>query len=119
MKNIYSHFINIKFNFINIRNDNDSSFIIPHYYKINSIMKYEIEKTYFINLKNHSLIVKSFQNEKFIFIKFINLLNSKSILKKTKINSILKIKLSNNITIYEKQKYMKIIMKFTKENSQI
>ena len=60
MKNIYFHFINIKFNFINIRNDNNSLFIISRHYKINSIMKYEIEKTYFMNLKNHSLIVKSF-----------------------------------------------------------
>ena len=119
MKSIYSHFINIKFNFINIRNDNDSLFIISRYYKINSIMKYEIKKTYFVNLKNHSLIVKSSQNEKFIFIKFTNLLNSKSILKKAKINFILKIKLFNNITIYEKQKYIKIMTKLTKKNPRI
>ena len=60
IKDVYFHFINIKFNFVNIRNDNDFSFIISRYYKINSIMKYEIEKAYFINLKNHFLIVKSF-----------------------------------------------------------
>ena len=60
MKNIYSHFVNIEFNFVNIRNDNDFSFIIFRYHKIDSIMKYEIEKVYFINLKNHFLIVKSF-----------------------------------------------------------
>ena len=60
MKNVYSHFINTKFNFVNIRNDNDFLFIISRYYKINSIMKYEIEKAYFINLKNHFLIIKSF-----------------------------------------------------------
>ena len=65
-------------------------------------MKYEIEKVYFINLKNHFLIVKSFSNKKLIFIKFINLLNSKSILKKIIINFILKIKFFNNIIIYEK-----------------
>ena len=65
-------------------------------------MKYEVEKTYLVNLKNHFLIIKSFQNEKLMFIKFINLLNLKLILKKVKINFILKIKLFNNITIYEK-----------------
>ena len=59
MKNVYSHFINIEFNFVNIRNDNDFSFIISHRYKINSIIKYEIKKVYFVKLKNHSLIVKS------------------------------------------------------------
>ena len=37
-----------------------------------------------------------------MFIKFINLLNLKLTLKKVKINSILKIKLFNNIIIYEK-----------------
>ena len=65
-------------------------------------MKYEAEEVYFIKLKNHFLIVKFSQNEKFMFIKFINSLNSKLILKKAKINLILKIKLLNNITIYEK-----------------
>ena len=59
IKNIYSHFINIEFNFINVRNDNDFSFIISRYYKINLIMKYEIEETYLVNLKNHFLIIKS------------------------------------------------------------
>ena len=65
-------------------------------------MKYEVEEIYFVNLKNHFLIVKSFQNEKLMFIKFINLLNSKLVLRKIKVNLILKIKLFNNITIYEK-----------------
>ena len=102
MKNIYFHFVDIKFNFVNVRNDSDSLFIISRYYKIDLIMKYEIEKAYFVNLKNHFLIIKSFQNEKSMFVKFINLLNSKSILKKAKINSILKIKLFNDIMIYEK-----------------
>ena len=60
MKSVYSHFINIKFNFVNIRNDSDSLFIISYYYKINSIMKYEIEEAYFVKLKNHFLIIKKF-----------------------------------------------------------
>ena len=37
-----------------------------------------------------------------MFIKFINLLNSKLILKKTKIDFALKIKFFNDITIYKK-----------------
>ena len=59
MKSIYFHFINIKFNFINIRNNNDFLFIIFRRYKINLIMKYEIEKVYFVSLKNYFLIIKS------------------------------------------------------------
>ena len=102
MNNIYSHFINVDFNFINIRNNNDFSFIISHFYKINSIIKYEIEEVYFMNLKSYSLIIKFASNKKFIFIEFTNLLNSKSILKKIIINFILKIKLFNDIIIYEK-----------------
>ena len=58
MKNIYFHFVNIKFNFVNIYNDNDFLFIIFYRYKINLIIKYEIKKVYFINLKNHFLILK-------------------------------------------------------------
>ena len=54
-----------------------------------------------------------------MFFKFINLLNSKSTLKKIKIDFILEIKLFNNITIYEKQKYVKIIKNLTKENLKI
>ena len=102
VKSVYFHFLNVEFNFINVRNDDDSSFIISRYYKINSIMKYEAKKAYFVNLKNHFLIAKSFQEKKSMLFKFINLLNSKSTLKKIKINPVLKIKLFNNITIYEK-----------------
>ena len=59
MKSVYFHFINAEFNFINVYNDNDSSFIISRYYKIDSIMKYEAKKVYFVNLKNYFLIAKS------------------------------------------------------------
>ena len=102
MKGVYSYFVNVGFNFVNIRNDNDFSFIISRYYKINSIMKYEAKKTYLVNLKNYFLIAKSFREKKPMLFKFTNLLNSKLTLKKVKINSILKIKFFNDITIYEK-----------------
>ena len=119
MKSVYSYFVNVEFNFVNVRNDNDSLFIISRYYKIDSIMKYETKKVYFVNLKNIFLIAKSFQERKSMFFKFLNLLNSKSALKKIKIYPILKIKLFNDITIYEKQKYVKIIKNLTKKNPRI
>ena len=119
IENVYSHFVNVEFNFINVRNDNDSLFIISRYYKIGFIMKYQVEEAYFMNLKNHFLIAKSSREKKPMFFKFLNLLNSKSALKKIKIHFILKIKLFNNITIYEKQEYVKIIKNLTKENSRI
>ena len=65
-------------------------------------MKYEVKEAYFVNLKNHFLIAKSFRKKKSMLFEFTNLLNSKSILKKIKINSVLKIKFFNNITIYGK-----------------
>ena len=65
-------------------------------------MKYEAKESYFVNLKNHFLIAKSFQKRKSMFLKFINLLNSKLAIKKIKVDFILKIKLFNDITIYEK-----------------
>ena len=102
MKNVYFHFVNVEFNFVNVYNDNDSLFIISYYYKIDSIIKYEAKEAYFVNLKNHFLIAKSFQKRKSMFFEFTNLLNSKLILKKIKINLVLKIKFFNNITIYEK-----------------
>ena len=65
-------------------------------------MKYEVEKVYFVNLKNYFLIAKPSQEKESMFFKFINLLNLKLILEKIKINSVLKIKFFNDIIIYEK-----------------
>ena len=119
MKNVYFHFINAEFNFVNVRNDNDSSFIISRHHKIDSIMKYEAEKAYFVNLKNHSLIAKSSRKKKSMLFKFTNLLNSKSTLRKIRVDFALKTKFFNDITIYEKQEYVKIIKSFTEENPRI
>ena len=119
MKGVYSHFVNVEFNFVNVYNDNDSSFIIFRYYKIDLIMKYEAEKAYLVNLKNYFLIAKSSREKESMLFKFLNLLNLKSVLKKIRIDSVLKIKFFNNITIYEKQKYVKIMKNLTKENPRI
>ena len=54
-----------------------------------------------------------------MFFKFINLLNSKSALEKIKVDFILKTKFFNDITIYEKQEYVKIMKNLTKENLRI
>ena len=72
MKNVYFHFVNVEFNFVKMRNDNDSLFIISRYYKIDLIMKYEAEKAYLVNLKNHFLIAKSFRKKESMLSKFIN-----------------------------------------------
>ena len=65
-------------------------------------MKYEAKEVYFVNLKNHFLIAKSSREKKSMLFKFINLLNSKSILRKIGVDPVLKTKLFNNITIYGK-----------------
>ena len=42
MKKMYFHFVNVNFNFINVRNDFTYSFLIFYYQKINIITEYEI-----------------------------------------------------------------------------
>ena len=91
MKGVYFHFINVKINFVNVRNEEEFLFIIYRYYKIDLIMKYKAGKGYFVNLKNHFLIAKSFQKKESMLFKFINLLISKSISEKIKVDFILKL----------------------------
>ena len=97
IKNVYSHFVNVEFNFVNVRNDDDSLFVISRYYKIDSIMKYEAKEVYFVNLKNHSLTAKFSRKKESMFFEFTNLLNPKSVFKKIRVNLALE-----DITIYEK-----------------
>ena len=42
MKKMYSHFMNVSFNFVNVRNDFTHLFLIFYYQKMNIIIKYEI-----------------------------------------------------------------------------
>ena len=65
-------------------------------------MKYEAKKTYFVNLKNYFLTAKFSRKKESMLFEFINLLNSKSTLKKVRVNPALKTKFSNDITIYGK-----------------
>ena len=106
---IYIYLININFNFIIIRNNKILFLIIFYYYRINLIIKYEAKEEYFINVENYSLMTKVDSIKNFIIINFINLLDSKFIIEKIEINLFLKIKLFNEIIIYDKSKYVKII----------
>ena len=42
MKKVYSHFVNVNFDFINVQNNFTYSFLISRRQKINIIIKYEI-----------------------------------------------------------------------------
>ena len=99
---MYSHFMNASFNFVNIRNDFTYPLLIFRRQKINIIIKYKIQKSYQIDLKNHFLIIKIFKNKKFMIMKFTNLLNPKSTFEKVLIDFSLKTQFSNKITIYNK-----------------
>ena len=72
IQNVYIYLIDTNFNFVFIRNDIDSFFIISRKYKIDSIIKYETKKDYFLNIKNYFLIIKFFKKKKPILKKFIN-----------------------------------------------
>ena len=116
---IYTYLINTNFNFIIIRNNRILSLVISRYYRINSIIKYEAKEEYSIDVENYSLITKVNSIKNLIIANFINLLNLKSIIEKIEINSSLKIKLFNQIIIYDKSKYVKIIRRISKKNLRI
>ena len=116
---IYTYLINTNFNFIIIRNNRILSLVISRYYRINSIIKYEAKEEYSIDVENYSLITKVNSIKNLIIANFINLLNSKSIIKKIEVNSSLEIKLLNKITIYDKSKYVKIMRRISKKNLRI
>ena len=102
-----------------MRNNRILFLIISRYYRVNSIIKYEAKEEYFINIENYSLTSKVDLIKNLIIINFINLLNLKSIIEKIEINSSLKIKLFNQIIIYDKSKYVKIIRRISKKNLRI
>ena len=116
---VYTHLINMNFNFIIMRNNKILSLIISRYYRINSIIKYEAKEEYSINVENYSLITKVDSIKNFIIANFINLLNLKSIIEKIEVNSSLEIKLLNEIIIYDKSKYVEIIRRISKKNLRI
>ena len=116
---MYTYLININFNFITIRNNRILFLIISRYYRINSIIKYEAKEEYSINVENYFLTAKANSIKNLIIANFINLLNSKSIIEKIEINSSLEIKLFNEITIYNKSKYVKIMRRISKKNLRI
>ena len=116
---IYTYLINTNFNFIIVRNNKILSLIIFRYYRVNSIIKYKAKEEYSINVKNYFLTTKVYLIKNFIIANFINLLNLKSIIKKIKVNLFLEIKLFNEIIIYNKSKYVKIIRYISKKNLKI
>ena len=72
-----------------------------------------------MNIENYSLITKIDLIKNLIIANFINLLDSKSIIKKIEINSSLKTKLFNEIIIYHKSKYIEVIRRILKKNLRI
>ena len=116
---MYTYLININFNFIIVRNNRISSLVISRYYRIDSIVKYEAEEKYSINVENYSLTAKANSIKNLIIADFINLLNSKSVIKKIKVDSSLEIKLFNKIIIYGKSKYVNAMRRISKKNLRI
>ena len=102
-----------------MRNNRILFLIISRYYRVNSIIKYEIKEEYFINVENYFLIAKIDLIKNLIIANFINLLNLKSIIEKIEIDSSLEIKLLNEIIIYDKSKYVEIMRRISKKNLRI
>ena len=116
---VYIHLMNTNFNFVIVRNNRISPLVIPRYHRIDSIMKYEAKEEYSINIENHFLAAKVDSIKDPMIADFINLLNSKSVIEKIEVDPSLKIKLPNEITIYDKPKYIKAMRRLSKENPRI
>ena len=116
---VYTYLINTNFNFIIVRNNRILFLIISRYYRVDSIIKYEAKEEYSIDVENYFLITKVNSIKNLIIADFINLLNLKFVIEKIEVNSSLEIKLFNEIIIYNKSKYVKIIRRILKENLRI
>lgn len=96
----YAHFVNAEIHFINVRNDKSVSLEIENRRRVNRIVKYEDEKCYSMKEENHSLVTISlFEKHSMLFkldLMSVEICSSREIISKD-----MKIRLKNNIIIYE------------------
>lgn len=59
MKGIYAPFVDANFNSVSVRNDSISPLVIPHRYRVGSVIDFKAKESYPIELENHSLATKA------------------------------------------------------------
>lgn len=118
---VYSHFVDANFHFVNVRNDTASPLVIPRHHRVGSVVEYEAEESYQIDLENHSLAAKPPQEKEPMMADFTKLLNPKSAvgIGKVSIDPSLETRLPNGITIYGSEEHVGIMRRITEENPRI
>lgn len=121
MEGVYSHFVDADFGFVSVRNDTASPRVVPRHQRVGSIVEYEAEESYQIDVENHSLAAKAPQEKEPTVDHFTKLLNPKSAIGigKVTIDPSLETRLPNGITIYGSQEHVEIMRRLTEENPRI
>lgn len=119
MNGVYTHFVDSTFDFVNVRNDTAFLFVIPRYHRIESVIKYEAEESYLIDMKSHSLTVKVLSNKEFRIAELTILLTFKSTMSKIIVDLCLETKFPNGIIIYGKSEYVEIMRRIFEENPRV
>lgn len=116
MEGVYSYFINVSINFVNVRNKGATPLVIPRRQRIGSIVEYEAKEAYPIDLGNYSLIAESYNNEDIVVSRLTNLLDLRPNIAKAEVNASIETKLPNGIIIYgtneDVEEITKIIEKY-------
>lgn len=116
---VYTHLVDTNFNFVTVRNDRTSPLVIPRHHRVGSVVEYEAEEGYPVDVENHSLAAKADPIKDPMVADFTNLLNPKSVIGKVEVDPSLETKLPNGITIYGKSEYVEAMRRISEENPRI
>ena len=111
---IYAHVMNADIHFVNIWNDKNISIYLFERQRVEIIIKYETKEYYLVNSENHSLV--------FILVEILQSLlfkiDSRVIISTREIKKELKIKINNEIILYEKSKtidrFIEIVQRYSR-----
>ena len=116
---VYAHFIDSRVDFVNVRNEKNTPLIISRRQRMGSVVEYEAEETYPIDLDNHSLAAKTTCGEESIASELTKMLDPRPAITRTHIDPTMETKLANGITIYGKMEDVSAIQKLTEEHPRI
>ena len=119
MNGVYAHFVDSTFDFVSVRNDTASPLVMPRHHRIGSVIEYEAEESYPIDVESHSLAAKASPDKEPRIAELTTLLTPKSAVSKTTVDPCLETKLPNGITIYGKPEHVEIMRRISEENPRV
>ena len=111
----YVHFVNADIHFVNVRNDKNISIYLFERQRVGIIVKYETKECYLVNSENHSLAFILVEISHSLLFK----IDSRVIKSTREVKKKLKIKMNNEITLYEKSKTIERLMKVVRRHLKI